>query len=58
MGDGEAVEPEEKPQEDQRSKEPEIGGPEPLKLENSEESSEEADEKKVDPHTGYAGRVP
>jgi hypothetical protein len=58
MGDGEAVGPEDKPQEDQRSKEPEIGGPEPLKLETSEESSEEADEKRVDPHAGYAGRVP
>jgi hypothetical protein len=58
MGDGEAVGPEDKPQEDQRSKEPEIGGPEPLKSESSEESSAEADEKRVDPHAGYAVRVP
>jgi hypothetical protein len=58
MKDGEAVGPEDKPQEDQRSKEPEIGGPEPLKSESSEENSEEADKKRVDPHAEYAGRVP
>jgi hypothetical protein len=38
--------------------EPGIGGPEPLKSESSEKSSEEADEKRVDSHAGYAGRVP
>jgi hypothetical protein len=58
MEDGEAVGPEDKLQEDQRSKEPEIGGPEPLKLEGLEEGSGEEDEKRVDPHAGYAGRVP
>jgi hypothetical protein len=58
MGDGEIVGPEDKPQEDQRIKEPEIGDSEPLKSESSEESSEEADEKRVDPHAGYVGRVP
>jgi hypothetical protein len=58
MGDGEKVGPEDKPQQDLRSKEPEIGGPEPLKSESSEESSGEADKKRVDLHAGYAGRVP
>jgi hypothetical protein len=57
MKDGEAVRPEDKPQEDQRSKETEVGGPEPLKLEGSEKSSGEEDEKRTDPHAGYAGRV-
>jgi hypothetical protein len=58
MGDGEADGPEDKSQEDRRSKEPEIGDPELLKLESSEESSAEADEKRMEPHAGYAGRVP
>jgi hypothetical protein len=58
MGDGEAVGPEDKPQKDQRSKEPKIGGPEPLKSEGSVESSGEEDKTRVDPHAGYAGRVP
>jgi hypothetical protein len=39
MGDGEANKAEDKPEEEQRSKEPEMGGPEPVKPEVAEEIS-------------------
>jgi hypothetical protein len=57
MGDGEAVRAEDKPEEDQRSKEPKIGGPEPFKSEGAKEISGEEEEKRVDPQAGYAGRI-
>jgi hypothetical protein len=58
MGDGKAVKAEDKPEKEQSSKEPEMGGPEPLQSEGAEDISGGEDEKRVDPQAEYAGRVP
>jgi hypothetical protein len=49
MGDGEAVKAEDKPEKQQSSKEPEMGGPEPLQPEGAEDISGGEEDKRVDP---------